>query len=121
MLQQPAQHPDVALDNLTLSMDQSSEAVDCLGPEALVCTNGLVGCSSTMSSRPRERGSDELYQQDSVSVGNRCKFATSKGQDPGFFNLDVARSKRSRYYDKTLAKADCFFVEIGWLRKMSPR
>ena len=49
-----------------------------------------------------------LYQDDSKEAGNVCEIVTYEGQGHGFFN-------RGEHYDLTLAAADTFFVDCGWL------
>ncbi|GAB6164052.1 hypothetical protein JCM19992_00520 [Thermostilla marina] len=50
----------------------------------------------------------KMFRDDSVAAGNNCKIVTYAGQGHGFFN-------RGEYYEKTLAEADRFLVELGWL------
>ena len=51
-----------------------------------------------------------LYQKDSQKANNICEIITYEEQGHGFFN-------RGEYYDLTLAAADTFFVDCGWLSK----
>ena len=51
-----------------------------------------------------------LYQIDSQKANNICEIITYEEQGHGFFN-------RGEYYDLTLAAADTFFVDCGWLSK----
>ncbi len=51
-----------------------------------------------------------LYQMDSQKANNICEIITYEEQGHGFFN-------RGEYYDLTLAAADTFFVDCGWLSK----
>ncbi len=51
-----------------------------------------------------------LYQIDSQKANNVCEIITYEGQGHGFFN-------RGEYYDLTLAAADTFFIDCGWLFK----
>lgn len=46
----------------------------------------------------------EAYQK----AGNRCEIVTYEGQGHSFFN-------KPEYREKTLAEADAFLVELGWL------
>ncbi|MBI1373994.1 MAG: alpha/beta hydrolase fold domain-containing protein [Phycisphaera sp.] len=50
----------------------------------------------------------DLFRQDSVAAGNTCSIVTYKDQGHSFYG-------RSPYYEQTLAEADRFFVELGWL------
>ena len=52
----------------------------------------------------------QLYQEDSTEAGNLCEIITSDGKGHGFFNS-------GEHYDLTLAAADTFFVNCGWLSK----
>ena len=51
-----------------------------------------------------------LYQEDSKKAGNLCEIVTYEGQGHGFFN-------GGEHYDLTLAAADTFLVDCGWLPK----
>ena len=51
-----------------------------------------------------------LYQEDSKKAGNLCEIVTYEGQGHGFFNS-------GEHYDLTLAAADTFFIDCGWLSK----
>ena len=53
---------------------------------------------------------DPLYQEDSTKAGNICELVTYAGQGPGFFNS-------GDHYNLTLAAADKFFIDCGWLFK----
>ena len=52
----------------------------------------------------------QLYQEDSTEAGNLCEIVTYDGKGHGFFNS-------GEHYDLTLAAADIFFVDCGWLSK----
>ena len=52
----------------------------------------------------------QLYQEDSTEAGNLCEIVTYDGKGHGFFNS-------GEHYDLTLAAADTFFVNCGWLSK----
>ena len=52
----------------------------------------------------------QLYQEDSTEAGNLCEIVTYDGKGHGFFNS-------GEHYDLTLAAADTFFVDCGWLSK----
>ena len=52
----------------------------------------------------------QLYQEDSTEAGNLCEIVTYDGKGHGFFNS-------GEHYDLTLAAADTFFVDSGWLSK----
>ena len=50
------------------------------------------------------------YQIDSQKANNICEIITYEGQGHGFFNM-------GEYYNLTLAAADTFFIDCGWLSK----
>jgi acetyl esterase/lipase len=52
----------------------------------------------------------QLYQEDSTEAGNLCEIVTYDGKGHGFFNS-------GEHYDLTLAAADTFFIDCGWLSK----
>ncbi|MCA9069095.1 MAG: alpha/beta hydrolase [Planctomycetaceae bacterium] len=54
----------------------------------------------------------ELYQKKSEEAGNRSKIVTYNDQGHGFFNYGRSGNK---YYKLTLAEADQFLVDLGWL------
>lgn len=54
----------------------------------------------------------ELYQKESEKAGNSCKLVIYEDQGHGFFNHGRSGNK---YYKLTLAEADKFLVELGWL------
>jgi dipeptidyl aminopeptidase/acylaminoacyl peptidase len=43
-------------------------------------------------------------------AGQPCKLVGYEGAEHTFF-------RRAEYYDKTLAEADAFLVDLGWIKK----
>lgn len=43
-------------------------------------------------------------------AGRPCKLVGYEGAEHTFF-------RRAGYYDKTLAEADAFLVDLGWIKK----
>ena len=54
----------------------------------------------------------ELFRKASEKAGNVCTIVTYEGQGHGFFNHGRSGGN---YYNLTLAEADKFLVELGWL------
>jgi len=57
----------------------------------------------------------ELFRQRSEEAGNDCRIVTYEGQGHGFFNYG---RNSGEFYELTLAEADSFLVELGWLPAM---
>ena len=55
----------------------------------------------------------ELFRQRSEKAGNTCQILTYEGEKHGFFNYGKNGGKR---YQQTLAAADKFLVDLGWLQ-----
>lgn len=53
---------------------------------------------------------DGTFDEVMRKAGRPCKLVGYEGQGHGFFN-------RGKAYDQTLAEADRFLVELGWLKK----
>ncbi len=50
------------------------------------------------------------FESEMKKAGRPCKLVGYEGAEHTFF-------RRAEYYDKTLAEADAFLVDLGWIKK----